>query len=66
MYWIAMGGLAFWLPAIVQYVISGENTNWVSLNVGSLSGLVVLELISRVCLFRGRPALVQYARDFAL
>jgi len=48
MYWIAMGGLAFWLPAIVQYVISGENTNWVWLNVGSLSGLVVLELISRI------------------
>ena len=45
-YWIAMGGLAFWVPVIVLYATFHENTSWVWLNVSSFSGLISLGLLS--------------------
>jgi hypothetical protein len=46
--WIAMGGFAFWAPPITLYASFHENTNWVWLNVGSMAGLALLSLVSRI------------------
>lgn len=48
MYWIGLGGLAFWVPVIILSAIFHENTSWVWVNVGSVSGLIVLGLVSRM------------------
>jgi hypothetical protein len=53
-YWIIMGGLTFWFPAIVLSAIFRENVSVLWLNVDSLMGLVVFGLMSWI---RGRCAL---------
>jgi hypothetical protein len=44
--WIALGGLAFWLPVIILSAIFHDKTSWVSLNAGSLLGLTALGVLS--------------------
>jgi hypothetical protein len=48
LYWIAAGGLSFWLPVIMIYAIFWDRTNTVALNVGSVLGLVILGLACKV------------------
>jgi hypothetical protein len=42
LFWIAAGGLSFWLPAIVDYTARGQNASWFVSNVLSLAGLALL------------------------
>jgi hypothetical protein len=46
LYWIAVGGLSFWLPAILVGVALHQNVNAVLLNVVSLAGVILLGLAS--------------------
>lgn len=40
--WIVLGGLSFWLPAIVDYAFLDQNASWFVSNVLSLAGLALL------------------------
>lgn len=42
MYWIAVGGLSFWLPAIVAAIALHQNANLWTLNAVPLAGLALL------------------------
>lgn len=42
LYWIALGGLSFWLPAILLSAALHENVNTVVLNVVPLAGVILL------------------------
>src|SRR5467141_1853364 len=46
LYWIAVGGLSFWLPAILVGAALHQNVNAVLLNVVSLAGVILLGLAS--------------------
>jgi hypothetical protein len=41
-FWIVVGGLSFWLPAIVYYVASDQNSSWFVSNALALAGLALL------------------------
>lgn len=45
LYWIAAGGLSFWLPPVLASAISGNTGSWVTLNVVSVLGLVALSAV---------------------
>jgi hypothetical protein len=42
LYWIVVGGLSFWLPAIIEYTALDQNASWFVSNALSLAGLAVL------------------------
>jgi hypothetical protein len=42
--WIVLGGLAFWLPYIIQFAVFRLENIWL-LNAGSLGGLVALGFV---------------------
>jgi hypothetical protein len=46
LFWIVVGGLSFWLPAIIVGVALHQNVNTVLLNVVPLAGLVLAGAIS--------------------
>lgn len=46
LYWIALGGLSFWLPAIVVNAVLGQKSNLWTLNVVPLAGLALLSVAS--------------------
>jgi hypothetical protein len=48
LYWIAVGGLAFWVPALMLSAIYRRNVSILALNICSLAGIVLLGLISRI------------------
>ena len=41
-YWIVLGGISFWLPAMSASVASHENVNTVFLNLAPLAGVILL------------------------
>src|ERR1700754_3251877 len=49
LYWIAVGGLSFWLPAILVGAALHQNVNAVLLNIVSLAGVILLGLASWMC-----------------
>lgn len=40
--WVVVGGLSFWLPAIVDYAVLNQNASWLLSNALSLAGLALL------------------------
>jgi|SRR5580692_9077763 hypothetical protein len=46
LYWVAVGGLSFWLPAIVVNVALGQKSNLWTLNVVPLAGVTLLGVAS--------------------
>jgi hypothetical protein len=42
LFWIIVGGLSFWLPAIVDYGLLNQNASWLLSNTLSLAGLALL------------------------
>jgi hypothetical protein len=46
LFWIAVGGLSFWLPFIVVGAAQPDNANVVLLNIAPLAGLILLGAIS--------------------
>ena len=42
LFWIAVGGLSFWFPAIVYYVALDQNASWFVSNALSSAGLALL------------------------
>jgi len=46
LYWIAVGGLSFWLPAILVAAALHQDVNAIVLNVVSLAGLILLGTVS--------------------
>jgi hypothetical protein len=48
LYWIAVGGFAFWLPVILLSAINPWNVSVLALNSASLTGLVVTSLATRI------------------
>ena len=42
LFWIVVGGLSFWLPAIVNYTVLDQNASWFLSNALSLAGLALL------------------------
>ena len=42
LYWIAVGGLSFWLPAIVAAAALHQNANLWTLNAVPLAGVALL------------------------
>lgn len=48
LYWIAVGGFAFWLPVILLSAIDPWNVTVLALNSASLTGLVVTSLATRI------------------
>jgi hypothetical protein len=48
LYWIAVGGLAFWLPAVLLSAMYRWNVSALALNVVSLAGTALLGLITWV------------------
>lgn len=51
-FWIAAGGLAFWLPVIVLSGVFRQNVSFVALNLTAVAGLALLGVARRV---RNRP-----------
>jgi hypothetical protein len=47
-FWMAAGGLAFWLPPVALSVVFRWNVSTVGLNVAALTGLAFLALLARV------------------
>jgi hypothetical protein len=45
-YWLVVGGLTFWLPAIIVGAASKQNVNVVLLNVAALAGLILVRATS--------------------
>src|SRR5271156_2843075 len=45
-YWIAVGGCAFWLPALILFAAYPRSISPVALNLASLTGLALLGLAS--------------------
>jgi len=45
LYWIVVGGLAFWLPVILAFAFCHENVSQLMLNVAPLVGLILLALV---------------------
>jgi len=48
LYWIAIGGLSFWLPVIVVALALNENVDVLTLNLLPLLGLIALGTASRL------------------
>ena len=48
LYWMAMGGLSFWLPTIVVAAVLHQNLNLWTLNVVPLAGMTLLGAASRI------------------
>ena len=46
LFWIAVGGLAFWLPAVVLSAMYRWNVSTVALNLASLTGIALVGLIT--------------------
>jgi len=42
LYWIAIGGLSFWLPFVVVSVALHEDVDWWTLNAVALAGVTLL------------------------
>jgi hypothetical protein len=40
--WVVVGGLSFWVPAIVYYVVSDKTASWFLSNAFALAGLALL------------------------
>jgi hypothetical protein len=49
LFWIAAGGLSFWLPAILAGAVLHQNASAVLMNVVSLAGLIFLGAASWIC-----------------
>ena len=46
LFWVAVGGLAFWLPAVMLSAIYRWNVSTIALNLASLTGTALVGLIT--------------------